>query len=237
VKISLSLAFVFALAAVPAAAQVAQTQTPPVPVIVTTGEGVVKQAPDRAWVTIATETRGATADEVQRLNSAAMTAVIDRIRGTGIAADAIQTTGFNLQPQFEYTNGRQIPRGYLAVNQVQVRVDTIAKTGDVIGAAVGTGANKVENVRFDLKDRETATRAALRLAVREARAKADALASGAGVSIDRIVMIEEEGTEQPRPLMQPRIASMAETVQVGGPPIETGEIEVRARVTLTAAIR
>jgi len=220
-------------------APLAAQQAAPTPsVIVTTGEGVVKQAPDRAWVTIGTQTRGRTAPEVQRLNSEAMTAVIDRIKAAGIPADAIQTTGYNLQPEFDYANGKQTLRGYLAVNQVQVRVDVIGKTGDVIGAAVGTGANTVNSVRFDLKDHVTAEREALRAAVRQARSKADALASGASVQIDRIVRIEEEGAPGPQPMMQARMGMGAEMAQVAGqPPIEAGEIEVRARVTLTASIR
>src|SRR3954469_12862721 len=100
-------------------------------VIVTTGEGVVKQAPDRAWVTIAAESRARTAQEAQKANTDAMNAVLDKIKAAGSPADAIQTTGYNLQPEFDYAGGRQTLRGYLARNQVQVRVDTLAKTGDV----------------------------------------------------------------------------------------------------------
>ena len=92
----------------------------------------MKQAPDRAWVTIAAESRARTAQEAQRLNTDAMTAVVEKIKASGIAADAIQTTGYNLQPEFDYANGKQTLRGYVARNQVQVRVDALAKTGDVI---------------------------------------------------------------------------------------------------------
>ena len=62
-KIVAALGF-FLLAATPSFAQ----QAPQPSVIVTTGEGVVKRAPDRAWVTIAAESRARTAAEAQRLN-------------------------------------------------------------------------------------------------------------------------------------------------------------------------
>ena len=152
----------------------------------------MKQAPDRAWVTIAAESRARTAPEAQRLNTDAMTAVLEKIKAAGIPADAIQTTGYNLQPEFDYANGKQTLRGYVARNQVQVRVDALAKTGDVIAAAVGTGATNVSGVRFDLKDRDAAEREALRLAVHDARRRADAAATGAGVQIDRVIRIEEQ---------------------------------------------
>src|SRR5215204_1124670 len=144
---------VLVLTSVPAFAQ----QLPAAPaVIVTTGEGLVKRAPDRAWVSIAAESRARTAPEAQRLNTDAMTAVLDRIKAAGIPADAVQTTGYNLQPEFDYANGKQTLRGYLARNQVQVRVDVLGKTGDVIAAVVGGGATNVSGVRFDLKDRDAA---------------------------------------------------------------------------------
>ena len=216
----------------PAVAQ----QPPAPPVIVTTGEAVVKQAPDRAWVTIAAESRARTAQEAQRLNTDAMTAVLEKIKASGVAADAIQTSGYNLQPEFDYANGKQTLRGYVARNQVQIRVDALAKTGDVIAAAVATGATNVSGVRFDLKDRDAVEREALRLAVRSARSRADAAALGAGVTIDRVIRIEEQRQmdEIPRPM---GMAMMRADVSQSAVPLEAGEIEVRARVTLTAAIR
>lgn len=209
---------------------------PPPAVIVTTGEGVVKQAPDRAWVMIAAESRARTAQEAQRMNTEAMTAVLDKIKAAGIPADAIQTTGYNLQPEFDYAGGRQTLRGYLAHNQVQVRVDTLAKTGDVLGAAVGSGATNVSGVRFDLKERDAVERDALRRAVQDARQRANYAATGAGVTIDRVIRIEEQRDMggDPRPI--PMMAMRNEAAQAAVP-IQAGEIEVRARVTLTAAIK
>jgi uncharacterized protein YggE len=217
----------------------AQSQSPAGPaVIVTSGEGIVKKAPDRAWVSIAAESRAPTAQEAQRLNTTAMTAVVEKIKASGITGDAIQTTGYNLQPEFDYANGKQRLRGYVARNQVQVRVDALDKTGDVIAAAVATGATNVSGVRFDLKDRDTVEREALRLAVRDARGRADAAASGASVQIERIIRIEEQREmDNVRPMAM-RMPSMAETVTVqAAVPIEAGEIEIHSRVTLTVAIR
>jgi uncharacterized protein YggE len=220
--------------ATPAAAQ--QPQGPPV--IVTNGEGVVKHAPDRAWVTIAAETRGRTAQDAQRMNTDAMTAVVEKIKASGIPADAIQTAGYNLQPEFDYANGKQTLRGYVARNQVHVRIDALAKTGEVIAAAVGIGATNVSGVRFDLKDRDSVERQALSQAVRDARRRADAAASGAGVQIDRIMRIEEQRDmgDIVRPMRMDMAMMKAEAGQAAVP-IEAGEIEVRARVTMTVSIR
>ena len=197
----------------------------------------MKQAPDRGQVSIAAESRARTAPEAQKLNTDAMTAVVEKIKAAGVAADAIQTSGYNLQPEFDYQNGKQTLRGYVARNQVQVRVDTLAKTGDVIAAAVATGATNVSGVRFDLKNRDTVEREALTAAVRDARRRADATAAGAGVQIDRVLRIEEQRDMSDGPRPMPMGLAMMKTEGAMAVPIEAGEIEIRAHVTMTVAIK
>ena len=197
----------------------------------------MKRAPDRAWVEIRAESRAKDPKEAQRVNVDAMDAVIARLKGMALGDDAIRTLAYELQPEFDYANGRQTLRGYVARNTVEVRVDDIAKVGDVLGAAVGSGATSVGGLRFDLKDREGAEREALRLAVRDAHARAEAAASGAGLKIARIIRIEEARAilNPPRPM--PQMREMAMVASDAAPPIAPGTIEIRAHVTLTAAVR
>lgn len=232
------LALIVCIGILGAGSAFAQGAAPAPAVIVTNGEGLVKRAPDRAWVTIGAESRARTAAEAQRLNTDAMTAVLDKIKAAGIPPDAVQTTGYNLQPEFDYANGKQTLRGYVARNQVQVRIDTLAKVGDVITAAVATGATNVSGVRFDLKDRDAVEREALRLAVQDARGRANHAATGAGVTIDRVIRVEEQRdmADGPRP-MPMNMAMMESRAVQASVPVEAGEIEVRARVTLTVSIK
>lgn len=215
---------------------VVQTPQGP-PVIVTSGAGTVRMAPDRAWVTIAAETRDRSPQAAQLANTTAMTAVIDRIKAAGVPAEAIRTSGYTLQPEFDNPNGRQVLRDYVARNQLQVRVDPLAKLGDILAAAVETGATNVSGVEFDLKDRAAVERQALTAAVRAARARADAIAVGAGVQIERILRIEED--QQPTVIRPMAFAApMPMGPQAPPPvPIASGEMDIEAHVTLTAAIR
>ena len=228
------------LAATSAVAQPrSEPENPNLSVVMTTGEGSIRKAPDRAWVKIAAESRARTAEEAQRANTEAMTAVNAKLKTAGIPADAIQTTAYNLQPEFDYANGRQTLRGYVAHNEVQVKVDALGKLGDIIQAAVSTGATRIGGVVFDLQDRDTVEREALRRAVADARARAEAAASGAGMKVDRVLRVEEQADSYrptPPPTPMPMLAARAE-VAAPPVPIESGEIEVRARVTLTAAIK
>ncbi len=233
--------FALALVLVVLTAGSALAQTPAAssdqPVIVTTGEGTVKRAPDRVWVMIAAESRARVPQEAQRANADAMSAVMAKLKGAGLAGDAIRTVAYDLQPEFDYANNRQTLRGYVARNTIEVRVDEIEKAGQILEMAVGSGATSVSGVRFDLKDRTGAEREAVRLAVTDARGRAEAAASGAGLRIERIVRIEERrmSAPEPRPMMMAMRQDSA--MASGQPPMSAGELEIRASVTLTAAVR
>ncbi|HSK29602.1 MAG TPA: SIMPL domain-containing protein, partial [Candidatus Limnocylindria bacterium] len=94
-------------------------------------------------------------------NAEAMTTVQQKLASLGIAKDAIRTIAIDLQMEYDYVNGRQTPRGYVARNTIEVRVDDFAKLGDVLDAAVGSGATNLHGLRFDVKNREALEREAL----------------------------------------------------------------------------
>jgi uncharacterized protein len=230
------LMLLFVAAALPAYAQ--QTTAPAEPVVVTTGEGIVQAVPDRAFITISAESRASSAPEAQRRNAEAMTPVQNKLKSAGITADAMRTIAYDLQYEWDYVNNKRVGRGYVARNSIEVRVDNVDRLGEYLEIAITSGATSLGGIRFDLKERSKLEREALRLAVADARAKADAAAAGAGRTIERIVRVEEApGYGVPVPM--PRV--MREAVQTGVaaavPPIETGQTEIRARVTLTAAIK
>ena len=220
----------------PGGAAYAQTNPPDVPVIVTSGNAEVKRAADRAWVGINAESRAKDPKEAQRLNTDAMTAVQQKLKSLNLGADAIRTTAFELRPEFDYNNGRQTLRGYVARNSIEVRVDDVTRVGEVLTAAVGSGATSIGGLRFDIKDREAAEQEALRLAVANARARAEAAAAGAGMKVERVLRIEDQrvGIPEPRPAMAMRMSAQAEAADV---PVTAGDITIHAMVMLTVQIR
>lgn len=220
----------------PAFAVAQQTAVREEPLVVTSGEGIVQAVPDRAWITITAESRGSNPREAQRRNTEAMTPVQDKLRAAGIPAEAIRTVGYDLQQEWDFVNNRRVSRGYVARNTIDVRVDAIDRVGELLELAVGTGATSVGGIRFDLKDRAKLEREALRLAVADARARADAAASGAGRSIERVLRIEEHGVSGP-PIMMARATFSKEASQADSPPISAGQMELRAQVTLTAVLK
>jgi hypothetical protein len=206
------------------------------PVVVTVGEGIVKRAPDQAWVTIAAESRAKTPSEAQKLNADAMSAVLQKLKSTGLPAEAIRTSGYELRPEFDYANNRQTLRGYVTRNTIEVRVDDLPKLGQVLDLAVAAGATSVSGIRFDLKERANAEQTALQRAVADARAQAATAAQAAGMRVERIVRIEVQ-REPTMPPPRPMMAMRAEMAVGGEPPIAPGELEVKVRVVVTSAIQ
>lgn len=218
-------------AAVSAAAQTAAVEPP---IVVVSGTGVVTAAPDQAWVRIGAETRAKAPREAQVANAAAMTAVQQKLAALGLPADAVRTMAYDVQMEFDYANGRQTPRGYVARNTIEVRVDDLARVGEVLDASVGSGATTVSGLRFDLKARDAAERDALRRAVADALRRAEAAAAGARRTVDRVMRIEESGARQDPPMAMPVARAMSVEAAT---PVAAGEIEIRADVTVTVTLK
>jgi uncharacterized protein YggE len=220
-----------------AAAAHAQTAPPPdQPVIVAQGEAIVRHPPDVAWVQIQVEARGAKPEEARQKAADAMTSVLATLKPIVPAAN-LRTSGLAVTPEMDYTTGGTRLKGYLARNQVEARVENFELLSKVMDASVASGATSVTGLRFDVKARAQHEREALRNAVQDATERAQAIAAGAGRSLGPIVRIQEQ-----------RMSSAPYRVAMGGAgggrggqqdatPITPGEIEIRAVVVLTAAIK
>jgi uncharacterized protein len=226
----------------------AQTPPPEPPAVIAQAEATLRKAPDLARVSIATEARDNKAADARRKGAEAMTAVQAAIRGVGIPADAIQTSGFSLVPDMDYSGGKPSVRGYVVRNQIDVRVDDLDKLADVIDAA-NSPKNvtiTVANPRFELKSRDAAEIEAVTVAVKTAFARAEALAAGTGHSLGPVIKIQQgqvytttPSTPTFRAAVGGRGGAGMEAMPIAAPetPITPGELEIHAQVTITVAIK
>ena len=227
---------IFALTVMSAAPLAAQVPpNPQVPTIVTSGEATIHRVPDQAFVSVSVETRSRVPRDAQKQNADAMSAVQQKLVEAGIQKDAIRTTGYSIQQEFDFTNGRRVPRDYVAHNGIEVRLDGVERVGEILDLVVQAGATSVLGVRFDVKDRTVLERDVLMHAVEDARARADALAAGAGRTVDRVIRIDD--MRQPRLPPQPVMTMRAQAADSAQTPIEPGLIEIHAQVTLTVSIK
>jgi uncharacterized protein YggE len=202
------------------------------PTIHINATATVRQAPDVAVVQLAVETLAATAREASNENAALMDRVLRAVHDQGVPRQQIRTQRLELRPRYDNRRDGRDPSivGYQAVNQITVRLHDVAGTGAVVDAAVGAGANRVTGIHFELEDPESAYHEALRNAIAKARAEAEVAAAALGLRLGEPVQVSTGGYNAPGPMY--RAEAMVAMDQSGAPPVEPGEVEVRATVSI-----
>ena len=223
---TLSLALMALPLAVPATAAEVQIQVQN-PVVELSVNEVVRSAPDVAMINAGVQTRAATAREAIQQNAEAMDKLIARMRQLGIERKDIQTSSFNLNPNYRYNQqtGEQTFDGYNVNNQVSVTLRNLKSAGEVLDALVQAGANNVYGPTFMVED-DTAIKAeARKTAFARGLSQAREYARLAGYSDVRLIEINESvqgyGPVPPPPPMAARTQSADVST-----PIEPGEVGV-----------
>jgi uncharacterized protein YggE len=194
-------------------------------VISVTGNGTVDATPDQASFDFGVTTNAATAAQALSRNASQARAIIDALKKAGVASADIQTTQVSLWPQTT-SDGSRVT-GYQASNSVQVKA-AIGRSGALVDAAVGAGANNVDGPNLDTADKSSLYNQALKQALEEAKGKAQAIAAAAGLTLGTIAKVEEGGNvATPMPLFA------AAKEASGGVPIEAGTQQIQASVTVT----
>jgi uncharacterized protein YggE len=194
-------------------------------VITVIGNGTVDATPDQASFDFGVTTNAATAAQALSRNASQARAIIDALKKAGVASADIQTTQVSLWPQTT-SDGSRVT-GYQASNSVQVKA-AIGKSGALVDAAVGAGANNVDGPNLDTADKSSLYNQALKQALDEARGKAQAIAAAAGLTLGSIAKVQEgANTATPMPLFA------AAKEASGGVPIEAGTQQIQASVTVT----
>lgn len=204
-----------------------------------TGTGSVAIAPDIAIISLGVLRQAKTAREALDANSTAMAKVIAAMKAQNIADKDLQTSSFNIQPRYQYfkrgSNGGQRPpqiTGYQVSNQLTVRVRDLKSVGKVLDEVVTLGINSGGNIQFTNDDPSEALKQARTKAMKDAVKKATTLTSAAGVSLGKIISINEQSSV-PRPMMMAQARNMASDSTEMAVPVQAGENSYRVNVTVS----
>jgi uncharacterized protein len=195
--------------------------------ITVAGSGSVSVVPDRARFAFGVETRARTAAEALQQNADVMRKVIAALKTAGVADRDVQTEQVSLSPVYSDDDDAVI--GYSASNTVGVVVHKIAEAGSLVDTAVAAGANQVYGPALDRANRDELYRKALEAALADARAKAQTIASAAGLTLGRPTTVQELSAGPPV-MADERAAAPTQST-----PIEAGRDEIEASVTVTFA--
>ena len=195
------------------------------------GHGRATLPPDEAEVTLGVEVVRPTAGEARDTSAQAMTAVLEALRGIGVADAHLRTTGLTLAPEIEYRpDGTSRRIGFRLTDRVTVRVPDPATVPSIVDAGIGAGATSLDGLVFRARANAAARRAALTAAVADARDGAEALAGAAGARLGAVRTIWEAdglGGPVPSPNMAMLEARAADT------PVLPGTTAIEAFVEIT----
>jgi len=198
------------------------------------GEGKASAEPDLAVITIGVETRAGTANTAAEENSERMAQVMDALQRREIADEDIQTVDYSIRADIDWEDDERRILGYVVSNSVSVKIRDVDQVGDVLDAVTDAGANNIHGIQFTFDDPSELREQARAEAMADAKSKAQALASLAGVGLGRPRIISESFVE-PVPLYVERVYAVPEAG--GGVPVSPGQLEVRVQVQVTYDIR
>lgn len=203
------------------------------------GTSVTHVAPDTATVTVGVVTEAKDAAKTHTDNAALTARVHKAMKDLGIAEQDIQTSQYDFSQRYDTRDdGKTELVGYTAQNMISITVHDLSKVGRVIDAALAAGANRIDSLEFSASDLVAAKNTALAGAMRDARAKADALAAAAGVRIVRVSSITSADASSMQPYNNVRYTAMVkeDASAFAATPIAAGQLSVEGVVNVTYVI-
>lgn len=225
------------------------------PRITVSGTGEFSAKPDIALISYSVIEEGKTPAEAQEKSTQKWNEVLAYLKNAGIAEKDIRTAGYNMTPKYDYSRtnlgctptycppqGNPILVGYTVVQTAEVKIRDLTKAGEVLASIGGFKVQNVNGLDFTFDNPDMLQAEARKLAIAEAKDKAQILARDLGVTLVRISSFDENGNS---PIYYNRLQMDLES-QTGGakaptanpaPDLPTGENKVISNVTITYEIR
>lgn len=220
----------------------------PTNAISVSGNGEVVVVPDTAEFTFSLTEEGETATIVRDAVTKKAGEVMQALKEKGVdETKDVKTVAYNLSPKYEWQpvacvkypcDRKQVQKGFTLEQSVRVKVRDIDRAGEVIEAVTSKGVKSVGGIAFTTDDEDKGKNEARKVAIDEARAKAEMLAADLGVSLVRIIGFSEDGS-YPMPYYAKEVSmSMDSAGMVAqAPALPAGENTVVSNVSITYEIR
>jgi hypothetical protein len=152
------------------------------------------------------------------------------VRDHGVADADVRTLDAGVNQRWDNTG---VPVGFTAQQRLAVTVRRLESVGEILEAAADAVGNAllVDSVRLDVADRSDGLRRARDSAFADARDKAQQYAALAGVELGAVLGVAEAGAI-PLGVRQMKVMAMGADA-AGGMPVEGGDLELGATVTVT----
>lgn len=214
------------------------------------GKGEVSAVPDLASVSFTIREDAVAMKDAQTKVTTKETAVLAFLDKSGIDKKDIKTENYSSFPKYDYGvpcyGGMEFPCrqdaprvvGYEVSEYVSVKIHDLAKTGEIVKGIGTVGISEITGPNFSIEKEDQFKEQARKMAIDDAKAKAEILAKDLGVRLVRIVNFSENGNY---PIMYAAkgmaLDSVSSSAPSPTPTLPTGENKITSNVTITYEIR
>jgi len=200
-----------------------------------TGSATTTVKPDKVILSLGVQTTNNTAKTALDSNSKSMNTVLEALLAAGVKRNETSTSSFNVSPNYNYSQGRNIITGFTVTNSLQIESSKIANVSEWLDSAISAGTNTVNSIDFTQSDKKLAEikNGLIKLAIDDAKAKANFAASALGLKVlgvRSITVNEFASTPLPMPIGLQKLSVPA---PAGGTPIISGQQQVSESVDIT----
>jgi hypothetical protein len=173
-------------------------RTPSNPTVTVRGIGIARVRPDGVRIGFTVHHRAEATDEALAEAARKAEALEDLFREFGIDEGRWVTAWLGLEEwtEWEESSRRETRRGYIASSRVEVSLPDTGSVGKLLAEAAARAEATVDGPRWEVAPENPAPGEARRLAMADARRRADAYAEAAGLELGPIVEVAEVGAER-----------------------------------------
>jgi uncharacterized protein YggE len=206
-------------------------ETKQIPQINVNGEGKVKIAPDQVSISATVETKGNNAKDVKKQNDEKMDAVLKFIKKMNIPTADFRTKQVALNPQYDYEKKKT---SYNATQTVEILVKDLSKYDELMEGLVQQGINRLDNVSFESSKLAQYQSEARKLAIKDAKAKAEDYVSVLGQKVGKAYTISDNSQiYHPQPMYAGMRMKESADAAPSNETLAIGEIEITANVSVS----
>ncbi|HAF62646.1 MAG TPA: hypothetical protein DCK95_10025 [Anaerolineaceae bacterium] len=205
--------------------------------ITVSGTGQVRVIPDVAYINIGVRNQAASVSETLDQNTLQAQAIKDELVNSGVAEVDIQTSSFNVYPQYNYDyEGNITDTVFIVENSIYVTVRNLDDLGMLLGKVTESGANSIYGISFDVTDKTEALKQSRELAIANAKNQAEEVATTAGVKLGEIISIDIYSSDTPYVMDSSGMGGGYYPQSATKVPISAGNYVISSSVTIQFAI-
>lgn len=177
----------------------------------------------------------ATSESTKKMND-----IIAALKDLGVEEKDIKTTGYNLNPVYNYTNQKgQELIGYEVTQNLTLKIRDLSKIGDIIAKTTEKGANQIGGINFTIDDEFALKNQARELAIQKAKEKAQLIAKQSGMKLGEVKSVYESQEQAPITYAYSNAKLDMATGEAGisSPEIQSGQNEIKVDVTLVYEVK